>query len=91
MWRLVFDWTVLAPGKLLASVVAPLLFLLPPLSAFGTFVGVVRLLEYPSRGGPERKATWILAALLAFYVFFVVGVAVSNLPAAISRFMKMAD
>lgn len=91
MWRLVFDWVVLVPGKFLATVVAPFLFLLPPLAAFGTFVGVIRLMEYPNRGAPERKATWIAAALLASYVFIVVGVAVADLPVAISKFMKMAD
>jgi hypothetical protein len=90
MWHLVFDWAVLVPGKFLATIVAPFLFVLPPLAAFGTFVGILRLMTDPRQGAPERKA-WMAAGLLALYVFAVVGVAVADLPAAIPRFMKMAD
>jgi hypothetical protein len=91
MWRLVVDWAILAPGKLLATVVGPLLFLLPLLAGFGAWLGVAMLLEGRQRNAEPATATMVWASLAACYAFLVVGVAVADLPAAISRFMKMAD
>lgn len=91
MWRLVFEWTVLAPGKLLAAVAGPLLFLLPLLAGFGAWLGMATILEGRKRNSQPATATMIWASLAACYAFLVVGVAVADLPAAISRFIKMAD
>jgi len=91
MWRLVVDWTIIVPGKLLATVAGPLLFLLPLLAGFGAWLGVAIVLEGRQRNSGPSTATFIWASLAACYAFLVVGVAVADLPAAISRFIKMAD
>ena len=67
------------------------MFLLPLLAGFGAWLGVATVMENKRQTGQPALATMVVASLVAMYVFMVVGAAITDLPAAISKFLKMAD
>jgi NADH:ubiquinone oxidoreductase subunit H len=76
MIRTLYDWLIVPPADLVAYGVAIVLGLGTVLAALLAEFYTVNFLDNTDDGKPRRVTTFIVAALLAFYVFLVIGTAV---------------
>ena len=66
-----YDWLLMPPATLVAYVIVLPISLLPIVAGFGTWCCVAFVFE-GSTDLPKRSATFVVATILALYVFLIV-------------------
>ena len=86
--RIVYDWTIGYPGRVLADVLVFALAVLPLAAAIAAGGALYHLLTQPTESLRKRWYPGLIAWIVGCYVLVVGAAALLELPKAIARFLN---